>query len=336
MTLLEQLSRDFIGLDRVDPVFNDAGAQESRRRVYLDTTATALMPRPVWQGLERYLEAASANSHTEAHRAGRDTTRAIEDSRDAVGRLVGYQPERDVVIFASNGATGAANFLARALFPSELRAVVKRFPEGAPPEFVQAFKNHLGASVGAMLDELTARPLVVTTQMEHHSNLLPWREAVGPHNIRVPPLRERPEDVEHLARHFIDVHAAGRSVRLSRSALRALAAYPWPGNVRQLENEIRRALVFADATILADHLSLEVLDSGKGEASRADGLNVRRRVDALESELVRAALERTGGNQTRAAELLGLSRFGLQKMMKRLGINASTLHGEQGAVTDGG
>lgn len=184
MTLLEQLSRDFIGLDRVDPVFSDAGGQESSRRVYLDTTATALMPRGVWQGLEHYLAAASANSHTEAHRAGRDTTRAIEDSRDAVGRLVGYQPERDVVIFASNGATGATNFLARALFPSELRAVIKRFPEGAPSEFVHALKNHLGSSVGAMLDELMARPLVVTTQMEHHSNLLPWMEAVGHHNVR--------------------------------------------------------------------------------------------------------------------------------------------------------
>ncbi len=184
MSLLERLSRDFIGLDRVDPVYDGAGMRGSRRRVYLDTTATALMPRAVWQGLEHYLAAASANSHTEAHRAGRDTTRAIEDSRDAVGRLVGYQPERDVVIFASNGATGATNFLARALFPSELRPVVKRFPEGAPAEFVQALKNHLGASVGAFLDELIARPLVVTTQMEHHSNLLPWMEAVGHHNLR--------------------------------------------------------------------------------------------------------------------------------------------------------
>jgi len=89
-----------------------------------------------------------------------------------------------VVIFASNGATGATNFLARALFPSELRPVVKRFPEGAPPEFVSALKNHLGASVGAFLDEIIARPLVVSTQMEHHSNLLPWMEAVGHHNLR--------------------------------------------------------------------------------------------------------------------------------------------------------
>ncbi len=202
MTLLEHLSRDFIGLDRVDPVFDEAGKQHSRRRVYLDTTATALMPRAVWQGLEHYLAAASANSHTEAHRAGRDTTRAIEDSRDAVGRLVGYQPERDVVIFASNGATGATNFLARALFPSELRAVVKRFPEGAPAEFVSALKNHLGASVSAMLDELMARPLVVTTQMEHHSNLLPWMEAVGHHNMRA--VRVDPDtgtlDLSHLQR----------------------------------------------------------------------------------------------------------------------------------------
>jgi transcriptional regulator with GAF, ATPase, and Fis domain len=79
-----------------------------------------------------------------------------------------------------------------------------------------------------------------------------------------------------------------------------------------------------------------VLDRGGSEAARSDGLNVRRRVDKLESELVRAALERTNGNQTRAAELLGLSRFGLQKMMKRLGISASTLQGDQGAVTDGG
>jgi DNA-binding NtrC family response regulator len=154
--------------------------------------------------------------------------------------------------------------------------------------------------------------------------------------IHVPALRERPEDVEPLARHFMQTHGSERSVRLSRAALNALSAYVWPGNVRQLENEIRRALVFADDTILAEHLSQEVLDRGGSEAARADGLNVRRRVDKLETQLVCAALERTRGNQTRAAELLGLSRFGLQKMMKRLGITASTLQGDQGAVTDGG
>ena len=146
-------------------------------------------------------------------------------------------------------------------------------------------------------------------------------------SIQVPPLRERPGDVKLLAKHFLTRHAAGRSVRLSKAALSALAAYPWPGNVRQLENEIRRALVLADGRIEPEHLSQEVLDRTGSEAQRPDGLNVRQRVDALEVELVRAALERTGGNQTRAAQLLGVSRFGLQKMMKRLKIGVPTAKG---------
>jgi transcriptional regulator with PAS, ATPase and Fis domain len=138
--------------------------------------------------------------------------------------------------------------------------------------------------------------------------------------ISVPALRERPGDVETLARHFAEKHSAGRSIRLARPAVDALTAYSWPGNVRQLENEMRRALVLADEVITLEHLSSEVRKSAESELARADGLNVRRRVDALEAELVKTALERTRGNQTRAAELLGLSRFGLQKMIRRLDI----------------
>jgi len=178
---LESFAADFLGLDRTDPVYGG----ETRRRVYLDTTATALMPRVVWDGLGEYLAAAPANSHTDAHRAGRDTTRAIEASRDAIGRLVGYDPTGDVVLFTANGATGATNFLARALFPPELRPVIKRFPDGAPPAFVSALARALGANGAAAMDEMHARPIVVTTAMEHHSNLLPWMEAVGHHNVVV-------------------------------------------------------------------------------------------------------------------------------------------------------
>lgn len=176
----DQFARSFLGLGRRDRV--QGGGSE--RRVYLDTTATALMPEVVWRGLEDYFHVACANSHTEAHRAGRDTTRAIEDSRDAIGRLVGYRPERDVVLFTANGATGAANFLARALFPSELRSVLKRFPSGPPPELVRALAAGLSDGGRAVLDEMVARPLVVVTTMEHHSNLIPWMEAVGHHNLR--------------------------------------------------------------------------------------------------------------------------------------------------------
>ncbi len=177
--LLQQFARDFIGLDRTDPVIGGATA----RRVYLDTTATALMPNVVWDGLREYLAAASANSHTDAHRAGRDTTLAIEQSRDAIGRLVSYDPSRDVVLFTANGATGATNFLARALFPPELRPVIKRFTDDPPPSFVKPLRDALGPAGADAIDELRARPVVISTHMEHHSNLLPWMEAVGHANV---------------------------------------------------------------------------------------------------------------------------------------------------------
>lgn len=66
-----------------------------------------------------------------------------------------------------------------------------------------------------------------------------------------------------------------------------------------------------------EHLSPEIAGEG-GSVARETGLNVRRRIDQLERNLVTEAMERTGGNQTQAAKILGLSRFGLQKMMKRL------------------
>ncbi|MGK4005645.1 sigma 54-interacting transcriptional regulator [Sorangium sp. So ce1036] len=138
--------------------------------------------------------------------------------------------------------------------------------------------------------------------------------------IRVPPLRERATDVPLIVQHFIEKH--GRApIRVTRGAMERLMTYGWPGNVRQLENEIRRAIVLCDGTIERDHLSPEIAQGG-GAAPREPGLNVRARIDALETELVRDALERTRGNQTQAAKLLGLSRFGLQKMIKRLAIDA--------------
>jgi serine/threonine-protein kinase PknK len=138
-------------------------------------------------------------------------------------------------------------------------------------------------------------------------------------SVRVPPLRERYGDVGVLVQHFLKLHSAGRKVTVERAALDALSLFAWPGNVRQLENEVRRALVLADDTIRLEHLSRDVAHATRPQRS-GDELDLRGRVDALEADLVRAALRRTDGNQTRAAELLGLSRFGLQKMMKRLEI----------------
>jgi serine/threonine-protein kinase PknK len=138
-------------------------------------------------------------------------------------------------------------------------------------------------------------------------------------SVRVPPLRERFGDVSLLVQHFLKLHTGAKKVTVERAALDALSAFPWPGNVRQLENEVRRALVLCDDVIRLEHLSRDIAQASR-PSRVGDEFDLRGRVDALEADLVRAALRRTDGNQTRAAELLGLSRFGLQKMMKRLEI----------------
>jgi transcriptional regulator with GAF, ATPase, and Fis domain len=134
--------------------------------------------------------------------------------------------------------------------------------------------------------------------------------------LALPPLRERAEDISPLCAHFIDAHAQGRKVVFDPRALAALARYSWPGNVRQLENEIRRALVMAEDRIELAHLSPELTLDAPGAA--VDPLDLRAQVDQLERRLIRQALSAAAGNHTRAARSLGVSRYGLQKMIRRL------------------
>jgi transcriptional regulator with GAF, ATPase, and Fis domain len=145
--------------------------------------------------------------------------------------------------------------------------------------------------------------------------------------VRMPPLRERRGDIPLVVAYLLKKHAPNQKVRLTKAAMDRLVMFSWPGNVRQLENEVRRALVMCatteggdDAVIDAPDLSPEIL---RGELPREIGLDLRSRVDALEADLLREALTKTQGNQTKAAELLGLSRFGLQKMMRRLKVATS-------------
>lgn len=143
-------------------------------------------------------------------------------------------------------------------------------------------------------------------------------------HVRIPPLRERASDIPLLVRHFVQRYASDRRVRVSRQALDVLCSSSWPGNVRQLENEVRRALVLADDVVEPHHLSRELIDGVSASSTASAGLDVRQRVAALETALLQEALALTSGNQTRAAQMLGLSRFGLQKMLKRLGVEATT------------
>jgi DNA-binding NtrC family response regulator len=134
--------------------------------------------------------------------------------------------------------------------------------------------------------------------------------------IALPPLRERPEDLEPLVAHLVKKHADGRKITIDRGTLTLLARAPWPGNVRQLENELRRALVLCEDCVLPEHLSPGLAQVA---SEAADPFDLKAQIDALERKLIRKALESSRGNQTQAARLLGVSRFGLQKMIRRLG-----------------
>jgi serine/threonine-protein kinase PknK len=138
-------------------------------------------------------------------------------------------------------------------------------------------------------------------------------------DITLPPLRKRKEDIPLLVEHFIQKHGDG-SRRITTQAMEALMDFQWPGNVRQLENEMLRAVVLSEEEIRLDHLSEELVSgAGRIYESVAD-FDLADQVDRLKRRLVSQAMRKVGGNQTAAAELLGLSRYGLQKMLKRFGI----------------
>ncbi len=135
--------------------------------------------------------------------------------------------------------------------------------------------------------------------------------------VDIPPLRDRVDDVPLLVAHFLEKHGS-EDARFSRAAMDRMLAHPFPGNVRELENEVRRAIALSDGEIRPEHLSPAVRTRPRPDGG--GGTRLRDQVDALERRLIEEALERHGGNQSRAAEALGVSRYGLQKMLSRLGL----------------
>ncbi len=142
--------------------------------------------------------------------------------------------------------------------------------------------------------------------------------------LRIPPLRERVAEIAPLARELVQraCAAAGRPVcAIAPAAMARLESHPWPGNVRELRNTVERALVLADGgAIEARHVLLEgapVAAAAPAPASLRDG------VTEFERQRIADALEKTGGNQTRAAELLGISRRTLVSRLSEFGMTRS-------------
>jgi DNA-binding NtrC family response regulator len=152
--------------------------------------------------------------------------------------------------------------------------------------------------------------------------------------IHVPPLRERREEIPHLSTFFLREacdRLAKPGVRLSPETLDIFDAFPWPGNVRQLRNEVQRAVAMTGAggvitpDLLSPAFGAGALVEQEAFRGRPGRTTLAVAVEKLEREMIEGALERSAGNISETARLLGLTRRGLYLKMQRLGVEAARI-----------
>ncbi|RLB39315.1 MAG: sigma-54-dependent Fis family transcriptional regulator, partial [Deltaproteobacteria bacterium] len=149
-------------------------------------------------------------------------------------------------------------------------------------------------------------------------------------HIEIPPLRERTGDIPLLAQHFLEKYSKeqGKEIRkISAYAMDILQQYPFPGNVRELENIIERSVALETSNIvLPESLTLSNLQQGRISQNRRrtdigpEGINLEEVLAEIEKEYIMRALELSRGSRERAAELLGLSSRSLRYRMGKLGL----------------
>jgi DNA-binding NtrC family response regulator len=144
--------------------------------------------------------------------------------------------------------------------------------------------------------------------------------------LHLPPLRDRRDDIPVLAKHFLDKFSPGSQMQISQGAMRLLMAFSWPGNVRQLENAIERAVTLSSGRKEIDVADLppEIQAIPAAMATPFvefpdDGLDMPAYLSSIEKDLIQRSLQRTGGNRNKAAELLRIKRTTLVEKLKRLG-----------------
>jgi Nif-specific regulatory protein len=144
--------------------------------------------------------------------------------------------------------------------------------------------------------------------------------------LRIPPLRQRPEDIVVLAEHFLQQQLPGAS--FSSAAMDRLLAYAWPGNIRELRNVVMQAAINApQAVVTPADLSPEIFGGATFSADEAESAPIETGsggLEELEKEAIHKALQRTSGHQGRAAELLGISRRTLSRKLKQYRVESVT------------
>ncbi|MDA8429299.1 MAG: sigma-54 dependent transcriptional regulator [Geobacteraceae bacterium] len=145
--------------------------------------------------------------------------------------------------------------------------------------------------------------------------------------IHLPPLRDRVEDIPQLFGHFAARYAAGSAcapVRCAPDAMRLLLGYDWPGNIRELENAVERGMILCEGSLITAGClppSLHTADCVSLVAAPDENLSIKKAEDAMERDLIRKALVKTGGNRTQAAKILEISHRSLLYKLKEFGID---------------
>ena len=162
-------------------------------------------------------------------------------------------------------------------------------------------------------------------------------------NIVVPPLRDRKEDISLLIEHFMVRGCKEKGLPTKQFAKRALEKifdYPWPGNIRELENEVERAIVLSgdEERIAAESLSQRIRDHG--ERTKIQGVRVSGKLkdalEELEKTMIKEGLRRTNWNKSRLAKELGISRAGLIMKVEKYGLDKRKLAREAASAAAGG
>jgi PAS domain S-box-containing protein len=147
---------------------------------------------------------------------------------------------------------------------------------------------------------------------------------LGQFQLRVPPLRERPEDIVALAEHFLGLKAPGKN--FSSQAISALLSHAWPGNIRELRNLVAK-LAMESSTSEIDFSRLSAALTGEPTAQRQIASMPVGNLESMEEQMIIKALERTGGHRTLAADQLGISRRTLSRKLKEYKINFAASDG---------
>jgi two-component system response regulator PilR (NtrC family) len=241
------------------------------------------------------------------------------------GAFTGATTDKEGLFEAANGGT---------LFLDE----IGELPQAMQVKLLRALQERRVKRVGGVAEkDVDVRVVAATnrdleTEVERGSFRQDLFYRLNVIQIRMPPLRERREDIALLVEHFLRKFSAehGRRVtEIEPAAMAVLGSHTFPGNVRELENLIERAVTLSsDNRITVDGLPDLRAVGSRGARGSADvsvdfpseGVNLEREVESFERGIILRALERTGGNRTEAARLLGISFRSMRYRLSKLGI----------------